>query len=240
MLVILPICRRSLAKEFQTGIFYVANKPIEHVKSFLHIGHWFISEFNDDEDIINGLSNFVRYTNNSLCYFRKLHLFVEYKLFQAYCTSLYVCDFWLLTDCNIDALCVACRKRAWNLHGIYLLHDSLLVRFVAQYVICAHSQSILGQNVLFCAQRYHRSVSDVIIRLYKIRLIVVLMHLLIIIPLITRCTWRQTCLQSYLNMWRDHVFCFSNDFSLSHGELNDIINYIFFKLMTLIYLHTFI
>jgi len=59
-LVTLPICRRSLAKEFQSCIFYVAKKSIENVKSFLHLGHSFTSEFNDDEDIINGRSNCVR------------------------------------------------------------------------------------------------------------------------------------------------------------------------------------
>jgi len=47
--------------------FYVANKPIEHDKSFLHFGHSFTSEFNEYEDIINGRSNFVRHRNNSLC-----------------------------------------------------------------------------------------------------------------------------------------------------------------------------
>jgi len=90
----LPICRRSLAKEFQSCIFYVAKKPIENVKSFLHLGHSFTSEVNDDEDIINGRSNCVRHTNNSLCYFRKLHPFVQYRLFQAYCPSLYGCELW--------------------------------------------------------------------------------------------------------------------------------------------------
>jgi len=80
-LVIPPNCRRSSAEKFYSCIFYVANKPLEHVKSFLHLGHSFTSEFNDDEDIINGRSYFVRYKNNSLCYFRKLHPFVQYKLF---------------------------------------------------------------------------------------------------------------------------------------------------------------
>jgi len=167
-LVILPIFSRALAKEFQSCIFYVAKKPIENVKSFLHIGHSFyivIQRWIDDEDIINGRSNFVRHTNYSLCYFRKLHPFVHYRLFQAYCTSLFGCELWLLTNYNIDALCVAWRKalrRIWSLpsctHSRLLplicnclplfdeicrrslhfirtcaLHDSSLVRFVAQY-----------------------------------------------------------------------------------------------------------
>jgi len=145
--------------------------------------------------LINGRSNFVRCTNNYLCYFRKLHQFVQYKLFQAYCTSLHGCELWLLTNYNIDALFVAWRnalRRIWNLpsftHSRLLplicdclplfdeicrrslnvihtcaLHDSLLNRSVAQYgAIYARSQSIIGQHVLFCAQRYHRSVNDVI------------------------------------------------------------------------------
>jgi len=117
-LVILPICRRSLANEFQSCMFYVAKKPIENVKSFLHLGHSFTLEFTDDEDIINGRSNFVRHTNNSLCSFRNLHSFVQYRLFQTYCTSLYGCKLWLLTNCNIEALYVAWHKtlrRIWNL-----------------------------------------------------------------------------------------------------------------------------
>jgi len=128
-LVILPNCRRSSAKEFYSYIFYVAYKPMEHVKSCLHLGHSFTSEFNDDEDITNGRSNFVRYTNNYLCYFRKLHPVVQYKLFQIYCTSLYGCELWLLTNFNIDALCVAWRKalrRIWNLSSCRPTHSRLL------------------------------------------------------------------------------------------------------------------
>jgi len=81
-LVILPICRRSLAKEFQSYIFYVANKPIEHVKSLLYLSHSFTSEFNDDEDIINGRSKFVHHTNNSLCYFRNCILLFNINCFR--------------------------------------------------------------------------------------------------------------------------------------------------------------
>jgi len=126
-LIILPICRRSLAKEFQSCIFYVAKIPIENVQSFLHLGHSFTSEFNDDEDIINGHPNFGRHTNSSLCYFRKLHLFVQYRLFQAYCTNLWGCELWLLTNCSIEALCVAWQKtlrRIWNL--LSCTHSRLL------------------------------------------------------------------------------------------------------------------
>jgi hypothetical protein len=109
-IMILPILPWfSLAKEFQSCTSYVANKPIEYVKSFPHLSRSFTSEFNDDENIINGRSNFVRHAKNYLSYFRKLHPFVRYKPFQADCTSShnYGCELWSLTNCNIDALCVA-------------------------------------------------------------------------------------------------------------------------------------
>jgi len=94
-----------ISKRFSKLYFYVAKKTIENVnvKSFLQLGHSFTSEFNDDKDTINGRFNFVRHTNNYLCYFRKLHPFFQYSLFQAYCTSLYGCKLWLLTNCNIEA-----------------------------------------------------------------------------------------------------------------------------------------
>jgi len=40
------------------------------------------------------------------------------------------------------------------------LHGSHLIRFVAQFgAKYARSQSIVGQHVLFCAQRYHWYIS---------------------------------------------------------------------------------
>jgi len=128
--VILHKCRRSLAKEFQSCIFYFAKKLIENVKSLTHLGHSFTSAFNDDDDIINRRSNFVRHTI-ILCYFRKLHPFVQNRLFQAYWTSLYGCELWILTNCNIEDLCVAWRKtlrRIWNLPS------------------CMHSRLLLGRS----------------------------------------------------------------------------------------------
>jgi len=43
------------------------------------------------------------------------------------------------------------------------LRYSSLIRFVVQYgALGLCSQSILGQNVLFCPQHYHRSINGVI------------------------------------------------------------------------------
>jgi len=87
-------------------------------------------------------------------------------------------------------------------------------------VLYARSQSILGQNVLFCAQSYHRSINDVIynqvnscINSFAYNYVDCETHLAA--NLLTKAL-----------MLRDRVYCFSNGFSLSHDELNDIINYI--------------
>jgi len=84
----------------------------------------------------------------------------------------------------------------------------------------ARSQSILGQNVLFCAQRYHRSINDVIYNQVN--------------SCINSFAYNSVDCETHLAanlltealMLRDRVYCFSNGFSLSHDELNDIINYI--------------
>ena len=191
--------------------------------------------------------------NNTLCYFRKLHPFVQYKLFQAYCTSLYGCELWLLTNHNIDGMCVAWRKtlrRIWNLpfctHSQLLpliskclplfdeicrrslnfirtcaLHDSVLIRSVTQYgAIYARGLSILGQNVLFCAQRYHRSIHDVIYNPTDSS-IVSFAHNSADFE-----THMAANLLAETLMLRDQVLSFSDGFSLSSDELNVIINYI--------------
>jgi len=66
----------------------------------------------------------------------------------------------LICECIplFDEIC----RRSINLIRTCALHDSLLMRSVAHYgAIYASSQSIIGQNVLFCTQRYYRSISDV-------------------------------------------------------------------------------
>jgi len=78
-----------------------------------------------------------------------------------------------------DEIC----RRSLNFIRTCALHDSLLILSVAQYgAIYARSQSITGQNVLFCAQRYHRSIR----MLYIVQLIVVLMHLFITLLILRR------------------------------------------------------
>jgi len=130
--------------------FSRCQKPTENVKSFLHLGHSFTSEFNDDEGIINGRSNFVHHTNNSLCYFQKLHPFVQNRLFQAYCTSLYGCKLRSLTNCNIETLCVAWKKLSVE------FGPCRLVRIVVYYplflIVCHYSMRFVVDHFILMAR----------------------------------------------------------------------------------------
>jgi len=116
-----------------------------------------------------------------------------------------------------DEIC----RRSLNFIRTCALHDSLLIHSVAQYgAIYARSQSIIGQNVLFCAQRYYRSISDVIYNPAH-SFINAFVHNSVDFE-----THMAANLLTETLMLRDHVFYFANGFSMSHDELNEIINYI--------------
>jgi len=74
---------------------------------------------------------------------------------------------------------------------------------------------------LFCAERYYRSINGVIFNQVTS----------CIISLANNFVDYQTHLAANLLtealLLRDHVYCFSNGFSLSNDKLNDIINYIY-------------
>jgi len=53
-----------------------------------------------------------------MCYFQKQCADVKYKLFQAYCTSLYGCELWNLLSNDLVALCTAWRKGVRRVWGI--------------------------------------------------------------------------------------------------------------------------
>jgi len=73
---------------------------------------------------------------------------------QSHCYLLH-----LISGCLpvFDELC----RRSMRFVRSCLCHDSYLIRYVANYaVVHARSQSVLGQNVLFCAHRYKFSVNN--------------------------------------------------------------------------------
>ena len=107
--------------------FVIDGKPIEYVNSFTHLGHTISCTLADNEDIALRKSDFTSQVNNMLCFFKSLGLSVRCKLFRAYCTSLYGCELWLLTNGAIEGLCTAWRKSlraVWRLP--YRTHNFLL------------------------------------------------------------------------------------------------------------------
>ena len=55
-------------------------------------------------------NRFIGQSNNAMCYFNKLDLFVRIKLFNSYCSSMYGCELWSLNDNNIEDFYAAWRK----------------------------------------------------------------------------------------------------------------------------------
>jgi len=116
-----------LSAHVENLVFFIDDKPISIVKSFLHLGHLINSDLSDDDDIIKQQNAFIGQINNNLCYFKYLHSHVQYKLFHSYCTSFYGCQLWQLSNLYVEKCCVAWRKglrRIWKLP--YNTHCSLL------------------------------------------------------------------------------------------------------------------
>ena len=126
-MIFIPKERRDISAHVENLEFFIDDKPISFVKSFSHLGHLIKSDLSDDDDIVKRRNDFIGQLNNNLCYFKKLHSHVQYKLFQSYCSSYYGCELWHLANSNVDSFCAAWRKglrRIWKLPNS--THCSLL------------------------------------------------------------------------------------------------------------------
>jgi hypothetical protein len=160
-LVAMPRSRHVTFDHVGDCLFFINKQPIEIVESFAHLGHRITSLLDDDDDdIINRRSDFTGQVNNVLRYFKALDTFVRFTLFTSYCTSLYGCELWSLTNRRVGDLCVAWRKSLrvlWRLLQCthkYLLHsishclpvfDEISGRSLNLIKLCTnhHSQLIL-------------------------------------------------------------------------------------------------
>ena len=115
-----------------------------------------------------------------------------------------------------DEIC----RRSINFVRACLSHESSLIREIAAYGInFARSESPLGLNAMFCAERYHSALNSILHASFSD-----------IINLQFRCTVDETQLQavgflSELIEIRDNLNMFPQ-FILSRSELNDIIAFI--------------
>jgi Reverse transcriptase (RNA-dependent DNA polymerase)/Endonuclease/Exonuclease/phosphatase family len=253
-LIAIPNSRRALLEYLDGCIFSIDNRPIENVKSFVHLGHVITSELTDDEDISKQRANFINQVNNTVCYFRKLHSFVLHRLFRSYCTSYYGCELWLLNNCNLQEFCGTWRKslrkiwklnqrthcdliplicqclplldefcrRSLNFVRSCVTHESALTRFIALHgVAYARGYSFLGQNVLFCARRYHCSIDDILYNNSTNSMI----NMFVGNSVDDNIRFSANFLIELI-MLRDNMFKLSNGLTLSAEELDDIIEYV--------------
>jgi hypothetical protein len=82
-LVVFPSTRRSLYDSQKYCTFYIGDKPIEFVDSFSHLGHLITNKLTDSFDVLKRRTDFIGQVNNMLCYFRKLTLCVEIRLYES-------------------------------------------------------------------------------------------------------------------------------------------------------------
>jgi hypothetical protein len=165
--------RSPRSKYSDTGdispVFCIANKPIEYVTSWPHLGHILRNDLDDSEDILRCRTSLISQVNNVLCYFGKLQCNIKLDLLYTYCSSFYGCHLWDLENRATESIFVSWRKalkRVWNLP--YRTHSDLLyclsnkwpieLELVRRFVLFAfncinHECSIVkkvSQHALFC------------------------------------------------------------------------------------------
>ena len=97
-LVVASNKRRALYSRMCDCQFFIGGKPLENVKQYSHLDHIICSTSLDTQDVIYRRNSFVGQTNNFLCFFNHLDLTVKLTLFKYYCSSMYGCELWALSD----------------------------------------------------------------------------------------------------------------------------------------------
>jgi len=107
----LLICRSSkqckVVRDIKGRPFHIGGRDIEQADSFSHLGHIITSDFSDTEDIRYRRNRFMGQVNNCLCFFNKLKCNVKLKLFNTYCSSIYGCELWSLSNMSVEEFAVA-------------------------------------------------------------------------------------------------------------------------------------
>jgi Reverse transcriptase (RNA-dependent DNA polymerase) len=177
-LVVLPRSRRFLYDYLRQCTFYIGNNPIDYVDSFVHLGHIISQQLTDNDDILQRRNAFVGQVNDVLCYFRKLKPDVKYRLFKAYCMSMYGCEFLLLSNGYLNDLCVSWRKILRRIWGLPLnshnclppligrclpLADEICSRSLNFINACLRNNSGLVRNIAHYGIQYGRYNSLIVV-----------------------------------------------------------------------------
>jgi hypothetical protein len=124
----------------------------------------------------------------------------------------------LLCDCLpvFDEIC----RRSINFARTCISHEVPLIRQTAIYAIMyARSDSPLGQNMLFCSQRYHSSLDSLLFSPFNI--VNNYVNSAVDENQLRVCSFLSEMIEV-----RDRRERFFNNFILSNAELNDIITYV--------------
>ena len=168
-LVVLPRSRRFLYDYLRQCTFYIGNNPIDYVDSFVHLGHIISQQLTDDDDILKRRNAFVGQVNDVLCYFRKLKPDVKYRLFKAYCMSMYGCELWLLSNDYLNDLCASWRKSLRRIWGLPLNSHNYLLPLISRCLpfadeICSRSLNFIYACLRNRSRLVHNIAHYIVIR----------------------------------------------------------------------------
>ena len=128
--VILCLANRSVRSSLinkPIPVFYIGGNVIQYVNEWPHLGHIISVNCDDAKDIMSRRSSLIGQINNILCNFRKVDCSTKIRLVKAYCTSLYGCELWDLSNNCIENICTAWRRgirQVWRVPNT--THSSLL------------------------------------------------------------------------------------------------------------------
>ena len=126
-IVFTPSDKRSLASHMNNCKFSIGGNPVVRVESYVHLGHIINCHLNDSDDVLHRRNCFIGQSNNLLCFFDKFNIAVKINLFKSFCSSMYGCELWSLTDNVINIFCTAWRRVLRRLLNLpYTAHCYLL------------------------------------------------------------------------------------------------------------------
>lgn len=156
--------------DYELPQFHIADKMIEYVKSWPHLGNVISDQQSDSECIQRRRIQLIGQINDVLCVFRKLDSVVKTDLLYKYCSSFYGSVLWNLQLPDINFICTAWRsalRKIWripyNTHsntvsalgGKIPLLDELCRRVLNFHFVCLKSN-----NRIVSTMCRHSTVDD--------------------------------------------------------------------------------